>query len=89
MQYGFTGDDQRCIRGIATGDEGMVGGGGAKWPSLPTSISEQNKTQTFQYQTLEILLSRLFRNHMDQKYFTIFTKYATIFGQFTAAFHFF
>ena len=28
MQYGFTGDDQRCIRGIATGDEGMVGGGG-------------------------------------------------------------
>ena len=54
------------------------------------AIAEPNKAQQFPFQTLGILLFRwilLLRSYKVRN-FTSFTVYATIFLQFTAAFHF-
>ena len=70
---------------IASQGRSHWGKGGQGDHGPPTSISEQNKVQQFQLQTSGILLltgvQKLCRP-------TIFTAYATIFGQSTAAFHF-
>ena len=52
----------------------------------PTLISEQNKIKKFQFQTSGILLFS--GGYYTAQKFHDFTMYATIFGQFTAAFHF-
>ena len=54
-----------------------------------TSISEQNKVQQIQFQTSGILLFYWCSEIIRTRNFTIFTVYAKIFGQFTAAFYFF
>ena len=69
-------------RGVATGGDQ----GGCMPP--PSLISEPNKVQQSQFQTSRILLFTGVQKYTNQK-FHGFTVYATIFGQFTVAFHFF
>ena len=70
------------FRGVASGGEG--GGAGGHGPL--TSISKPNKVQQVQFQTSGILFFTSVQKLYGPK---IFTVYATIFGQFMAAFHFF
>ena len=67
--------------GVATG-----GAKGAMLSPPPTSISEPNKVQKFQFQMSGILLFT--GGYYTAQKFHDFTVSATIFGQFTAAFHF-
>ena len=66
-------------------------GGGADpegtWP--PTSISESTEVDQFQFQASGIFLFTCVQRLYGPADFTIFTVHATIFRQFTAAFHFF
>ena len=78
-------------RGIST--EVVVGGGGEWWNTnyqpnhhCLASISEPIKVQQFQFITSRVLL---FTGVQQLHGSEIFIEYATIFGQFTAAFHFF
>ena len=72
-------------KGVATG----VGGGEQGGHGRPTSISEPNKVQQFQFQTSGTLLFYGCSEIIQTRNFTIFTVYTTIFGQIKAAFHFF
>ena len=55
----------------------------------PTSISKPKKVQQFQFQTSALLLFTGCSEIIRTRNFTIFTVYATISGQYKAAFHFF
>ena len=76
-----TFENKVMLRGVTIG-----GAIAPPHPPSPTSISEPNKVQKFQFQTSgisggsEIIWTR---------YFTYLTVYTTFFGQFTVAFHFF
>ena len=63
--------------------------GRGHWRAMaPTSTSKPKKVQQFQFQTPEILLFMGVQKLYGPRNFTI-SVYATIFGQFVAAFHFF
>ena len=54
----------------------------------PFSISEANRSSNFSFKHQEYCLLRVFSNYTNQK-FHDFYRISTIFGQFTAVFHFF
>ena len=71
-------------RGVTTGRGG--GGQGAMDP--PLQLPKQTKSNSFNFKNQGYCFLLRFRNYTDQN-FTIFTVFATIFGQFTAAFYIF
>ena len=75
---------QKHIRSVATGE----GGEGRRTMGPPFSISEANRSSNFSFKHQEYCLLRVFSNYTNQK-FHDFYRISTIFGQFTAVFHFF
>ena len=79
----------RMIRGVATvGGRGISGEGGAGGHGLPTSISELNKVQQFQFQTSGILFFAGVQKLYAPEISGFCIVYVIIFGQFPGAFHF-
>ena len=79
----------RMIRGVATvGGKGVWGGEGAGGHGFPTSISELNKGQQFQFQTSGILFFAGVQKLYAPEISGFCIVYVIIFGQFPGAFHF-
>ena len=74
---------------MLVGTRGIAAGGARGAMPPPTSIFEPNKVQQFQFQTSGDNAFYGCSEIIRTKNFAIFTKYATIFEQFTVPFHFF